>query len=113
MACMMRILMLNAVTRRERKDATSFVFDTVNGLGGWIDDVQMYSNLMNTIRLTLSAGAYPALIAALREGGIAVDEPDEELAGADSAVERMATLQITFIHDEPDMKRDVPAVPGY
>lgn len=110
---MMRILMLNAVTRRERKDATSFVFDTVNGLGGWIDDVQMYSNLMNTIRLTLAAGAYPALIAALREGGIAVDEPAEDLAGTDSAVERMATLQITFIHDEPDMKRDVPAVPGY
>lgn len=27
---MMRILMLNAVTRRERKDATTFVFDTVN-----------------------------------------------------------------------------------
>ena len=41
MADMMRILMLNAVTRRERKDATSFVFDTVNRLGGWIDDVQM------------------------------------------------------------------------
>ena len=109
---MMRILMLNAVTRRERKDATSFVFDTVNRLGGWIDDVQMYSNLMNTIRLTLAASACPALIAALREGDIAVDEPGEDLAGADSAVEHMATLQITFIHDEPDMKRDVPAVPG-
>jgi hypothetical protein len=112
MACMMRILMLNAVTRRERKDATSFVFDTVNRLGGWIDDVQMYSNLMNTIRLTLAVGAYPALIAALREGGIAVDEPGTDLAGNDPAAERMATLQITFIHDEPDMRRDVPAVPG-
>lgn len=109
---MMRILMLNAVTRRERKDATSFVFDTVNDLGGWIDDVQMYSNLMNTIRLTLSAGAYPALVAALREGRIAVDEPGTDRAGNDPAAERMATLQITFIHDEPDMRRDMPAVPG-
>ncbi|SSC68410.1 unnamed protein product [Ciceribacter selenitireducens ATCC BAA-1503] len=112
MADMMRILMLNAVTRRERKDATSFVFDTVNRLGGWIDDVQMYSNLMNTIRLTLTAGAYPALIAALREGDIAVDEPEAGPAPANPAAERMATLQITFMHDEPDMKRDVPAVPG-
>lgn len=109
---MTRILMLNAVTRRERKDATSFVFDTVNDLGGWIDDVQMYSNMMNTIRLTLAAGAYPALIAALREGGIAVDEPSEDLSSPDPAAERMATLQLTFIHDEPDMKREVPAVPG-
>ncbi|MBV2186140.1 MAG: hypothetical protein KUL88_16575 [Rhizobium sp.] len=110
---MMRILMLNAVTRRERKDATSFVFDVVNRLGGWIDDVQMYSNMMNTIRLTLPAGAYPALIAALRDGGVAVDEPPTDPAGTDPAAERMATLQITFIHNEPDMRREVPAVPGY
>ncbi|HCL64444.1 MAG TPA: hypothetical protein DIC56_06260 [Rhizobium sp.] len=107
------ILMLSAVTRRERKDATSFVFDTVNRLGGWIDDVQMYSNIMNTIRLTLAAGAYPALIAALREGGIAVDEPETGANGANASAERMATLQITFIHDEPDLKREIPAVPGY
>ena len=105
--------MLNAVTRRERKDATSFVFDVVNRLGGWIDDLQMYSNMMNTIRLTLSAGAYPALIAALRDGGIAVEEPGTDPAATDPAVELMATLQITFIHDEPDMRREVPAVPGY
>lgn len=109
---MMRILMLTAVTRRERKEATSFVFDTVNALGGWIDDVQMYSNVMNTIRMTLAAGAYPALIAALRDGGIAVEAPPADPPGIQPEAERMATLQITFIHDEPDLKREVPAVPG-
>eukprot|EP01032_Pedospumella_encystans_P007006 gene7005-8397_t len=55
--------MLSAVTRVERKAATSIVFDTVNRLGGWIDDVHMYSNLMNTIRLTLPAGAFAGLLA--------------------------------------------------
>ncbi|GEO84210.1 hypothetical protein GCM10007920_45400 [Ciceribacter naphthalenivorans] len=104
--------MLSAITRRERRDATRFVFDTVNTLGGWIDDVRMYSNMMNTIRLTLAAGACPALIAALRDGGIVVDEPAAEPAPSDPAAERMATLQITFIHDEPDLRREVPAVPG-
>lgn len=68
---------------------------------------------MNTIRLTLAAGAYPALISALREGGIAVEEAEPDPAADDPAAEHMATLQITFIHDEPDMRREVPAVPGY
>lgn len=58
----MAIVMLSAVTRIERKTATSFVFDTVNRLGGWIDDTRMYSNLMNTIRLTLPAGAFAELV---------------------------------------------------
>lgn len=109
----MSIVMMSATTRVERKAATSFVFDTVTGLGGWIDDVHMYSNLMNTIRLTLPAGAFVQLVEALRQGGIAVDQPP----GLDSpdhhpSGDRMATLQLTFIHDEPDLKRDVPAVPG-
>lgn len=108
----MAIVMLSAVTRVERKAATSFVFDTVNRLGGWIDDTRMYSNLMNTIRLTLPAGAFAELVAVLGEAGIAVDPPEGLDAIRDPAAERMATLQLTFIHDEPDLKREIPAVPG-
>lgn len=108
----MSIIMLSAVTRVERRAATNFVFDTVNRLGGWIDDVRMYSNLMNTIRLTLPAGAFVPLIEALEAGGIAVDPPPGLGSPPDPARERMATLQLTFIHDEPDLKREVPAIPG-
>lgn len=108
----MAIVMLSAVTRVERKAATSFVFDTVNRLGGWIDDVHMYSNLMNTIRFTLPAGAFADLVAALEAEAILV-EPSASLGDLrDPAAERMGTLQLTFIHDEPDLKRDVPSVPG-
>ena len=108
----MSIVMLTAVTRVERRAATSFVFDTVNRLGGWIGDVHMYSNLMNTIRLTLRAGAFAELVAALEEGGIMVDPLQDPGDLRDPATECMATLQLTFIHDEPDLKREVPAVPG-
>ncbi|NBB48976.1 hypothetical protein GVN24_11900 [Rhizobium sp. CRIBSB] len=108
----MSIVMLTAVTRVERRAATSFVLDTVNRLGGWIDDVRMYSNLMNTIRLTLPAGAFAELVAALEEGGIMVDPVQDPGDLRDPATECMATLQLTFIHDEPDLKREVPAVPG-
>jgi hypothetical protein len=108
----MAIVILTAVTRVERKAATSFVFDTVNRLGGWIDDVRMYSNLMNTIRLTLSAGAFADLVAALEAGGIAVEPPQGPGEIRDPALERMATLQLTFIHDEPDLRRELPPIPG-
>jgi hypothetical protein len=108
----MAIVMLTAVTRVERKAATHLVFETVNQLGGWIDDVHMYSNLMNTIRFTLQAGAFVALIAALEKAGLALAEPQGLAAIRDPAAETMATLQLTFIHDEPDLRRDVPSVPG-
>ena len=108
----MAIIMLTAVTRVERKAATSFVFDTVKRLGGWIDDVCMYANLMNTIRITLPAGAFAALVALLEEGGISVGPPEGLGDVSNPASERMATLQLTFIHDEPDLKREVPSIPG-
>lgn len=105
-----KLIMMTAVTRVERKQATQLVFDTVNRLGGWIDDVRLYSNLMNTIRLTLPAGAFRDLATALAEAGIEVDPP--AAAGGDPKAERMATLQLSFVHDEPDLRREVPAVPG-
>lgn len=104
--------MLSAVTRVERNAATSLVFDTVNRLGGWIDDVRMYSNLMNTIRMTLPAGAFGGLVEALEQCGISVAAPEGLGEVRDPQTERLATLQLTFIHDEPDLKREVPSVPG-
>ena len=108
----MAIIMLSGVTRVERNVATSLVFEAVNRLGGWIDDLHMYSNLMNTIRFTLPAGAFVDLVTALEAAGIAV-EPVEGLGEIrNPATERMATLQLSFIHDEPDLKRDIPSIPG-
>lgn len=104
------LVMMTAVTRIERRLATQHVFDTVNRLGGWIDDVKMYSNLMNTIRLTLPAGAFTELAASLGEEGIVMEQP--QAPGGDPNAERMATLALTFVHDEPDLRREVPAVPG-
>ncbi len=93
----------------ERRSAPQHVFDTVNRLGGWIDDTR-YSNLMNTIRLTLPAFAFKAFVDALDEAGIVVESLQD--LGGDPKAERMATLKLSFIHDEPDLHRDVPAIPG-
>lgn len=112
---MQRLFMIEASTRRERKEATSLAFDCINRLGGWIDDSHMFSNIMTNIRFTIAAGRLGPLLAALGDEAITI-EP--EAAGRAAAVppgaenEQSCTLQLTFIHDEPDLRREIPAVPG-
>jgi hypothetical protein len=103
-------MMMTAVTGVQRRRATRQIFDTVHLLGGWIDDIRMCSNLMNTFRFTLRASAFRALTADLREKGISVDHGPE--LAADQNLERMGTLAFTFVNDETDLRRDVPAVPS-
>ncbi|MBX9467419.1 MAG: hypothetical protein KL839_06095 [Rhizobium sp.] len=65
--------MLQAATCPERRTATSFAFDTVNRFGGWIGDVRVYSNMMNTVRRTVPAGAFVRPIEAPQQRGVVID----------------------------------------
>ncbi len=109
------LLALTAATRRECNAATGFVFDSINALGGWIDDVNMYSNMMTAVRFTLKENRLGTLIDMLAGEGISVDPGpiSSEISKALEDTERACSLQISFLHDEPDLRRDVPAVPGY
>jgi hypothetical protein len=105
--------MLSAVTRRERNAATTLASDCIDALGGWVDDVHMFSNIMTAIRFTIAEDRLPALVKALEAGGLSVDRADESPGSKETGVaERRASLQITFVHNDLDLKRDVPAVPG-
>ena len=109
------LLLLTAATRRERNGDAGFVFDSIHALGGWVDDVNMYSNMMTAVRFTLSENKLDALLTLLARQGISVDpsaKSTETLKEAQDK-ERVFSLQISFLHDEPDLRRDVPAVPGY
>lgn len=107
------LLLLSAVTNRERNGATAFVFDTINTLDGWVDDVHMYSNMMTTITFTMKEDRLGTFVDALAGAGISVEFGKDDRLAATRSVERSCSLQISFIHNEPDLKREVPAVPGY
>lgn len=109
---MRRLLQLQAITRQNRHEVNRFIFDTVSALGGWIDDVQMYSNLMSTIRMTLPRGRYGEFSQAMTDFGVSVELPEEFTAPLEEASEQPASLQVTFVHNEPDLRREIPAVPG-
>ncbi|SHM75478.1 hypothetical protein [Roseibium suaedae] len=109
---MRRLIQIQSITRRNRHEVNRLIFDTVAALGGWVDDVQMYSNIMSTIRLTLSLGRYSLLAETLAGSGIPIELPDSLKANPSETREQSASLQITFVHNEPDLRREIPAVPG-
>ena len=108
---MIRLVSLSAVTKVERHDATSCVIDSINMLGGWVEDTQFFSNKMVTIRFVLPQGKIAGLIEKLE-----LEHVHAELASPfvlhDALAEQPGSIQLTFIHDEPDLVRPVPAIPG-
>lgn len=107
-------IQLTAVTRQNRLIATDATKDAIVAADGWIDDFHMYSNKMTCIRCQLPAAALPRLCALLDQAGIRVDVESRSKAEAlsTSPLDAYATLQLSFVHDEPDLIREVPAIPG-
>lgn len=106
-------MLLHAITRRERHAVTTEVMDLIAALGGWVDEARMFSNTMTTIRFHLAESRLAELRARLCESGLPTTVAGGELRRSPSAdVERPGSLQITFVHDDGDLRHDVPAVPG-
>lgn len=106
-------MLLHAITRRERHAVTTEAMDLIAALGGWVDDARMFSNTMTTIRFHLAESRLEDLRSRLCEGGLPTTIAGGELRRSPSADrERAGSLQITFVHDEGDLRHEVPSVPG-
>jgi hypothetical protein len=108
-------LMLSATTHRERNSAIAFAFECIHEFGGWIDDLYNFSNIMTNVRFSIPNDKMIEFSSALRKAGLNVDlNTTESLATSLSPkTERLGSLQITFVHNEPDLKSNVLAIPGY
>lgn len=106
----MAIIHLSAITKQERNAATTLVMDTIVAQGGWVEDVHLYSNIMTTVNFVMPAKKIAGFVAALNAQGIHAEGAAPETSKED--VETRGSLQITFIHNEPDLKREIPQVPG-
>lgn len=84
-------------------------------MGGWVDDVRMYSNIMTTVSFTTKEDKIVSLLNVLSAKHLRaqLDRHDVQILNGPRSNERSGSLQITFVHNEPDLKRDVIAVPGY
>ncbi len=111
---MRSILMLAAVTRANRHAVMGLVNDAIMGLGGWVDGHSLYGNMVTVFRFEVDAARLRELETRLDDAAVHLDDASREaLAGADPARGDMrCALNVTFVHNEPDVKRPVPAVPG-
>ena len=104
---------LRGFTRVERLRSVGLVRDAIVGSNGWVTEFHEFSNLSICIEFELPAAALPGLAAALAAVEVRLSSGSEEmLQGVEGGEPVQCTLQVLFIHDEPDMRRTVLAVPG-
>ena len=108
----MAVFQLSAVTKQERNAATTAVMDTIMAQGGWVEDVHLFSNIMTTVNFVMPANQIAGFVAALNGHGIHAEGAAPDSLKAVGDTETRCSLQLTFIHNEPDLKREIPQVPG-
>ena len=112
-----QFLRLDGFTRAEQIGMTNRVSEAINRAGAWITDFHLYSNILICINFQVSFANLARLSATLQETGIQLSQESlEQLMSAHDPMvkeqELLGTLQITFIHNEPDLLRDIPAFSG-
>lgn len=115
-------LRVNALTRADRHATIPALRDAVGASGGWITDARFFSNTSVCLNFEMTARHVPEFRAAL--AGLRLSLSDESLRALDelsldaaagggaAEAEVVGTLQVTFIHDEPDLRIEVPPIPG-
>ncbi len=110
------LIRLTAVTRADRNGIISEVSDSVAAVGGWIDDVNFFSNISVVLRFVIPSASGPALALRFADQPLQVDT--EGLNSLNALLthrpekEIICSLQMTFFHGDPDLRRHVASVPG-
>jgi len=102
------LILLRGVTAVARDEATTRIRDAFSDAGAWITDVHFFSGVCTVF--SFDAPDLPRLAAALAQAGVALDDPSTRALatqGADSG-----SLNVTFTHGDPDLRIEVPSVPG-
>jgi hypothetical protein len=115
-------LRLNGFTRINRHRMIPLVREALLKSGGDILDSHFFSNISLCINFELPAPRLSQLQASLAAIELRLSNESRELLAAFHATEERAreeapsslngTLQITFIHNEPDLRTEVPHIPG-
>lgn len=109
-------LQLNGFTRVERLASASRLRDAIVESRGWVTDFHQFSNLSICIQFEIPIEHLPLLAESLLAAGVKLNPSSESVlfsVGPEMASGQIqCTLQVLFIHNEPDLRRKVLAVPG-
>lgn len=102
----MKPVRFSILTRMDRNVAISKVCEAITNSGGWVEDQFFFSNKAATVRFEMPLGAIGKFQSMLLDEGLKLYAEGEQPSG-DSGDFRGA-ISLTFVHQEPDLKRDVP-----
>lgn len=103
----MKPFRLEIITKMERNKAISLVREAIGASEGWIVTHQLFSNLSASIIFEMPYLEAAGFLTRLKEAGFSTAVENGIPKGKGDDIR--GVLSVTFIHDEPDMKRDVPA----
>jgi hypothetical protein len=117
------LLRINAVTRANREEIIARVRNAMTVSGAWVLDVKLFSNVSACFSFEIPGNHLGKLREALAATELRViKESDDSLsrlvdlhaldAGSLHVPDIAGTLQITFVHGEPDLRIEVPKIPG-
>jgi hypothetical protein len=109
-----RIVQLRAIVRDDRDAMTIRVRNAFDEAGAFITDVHMFAGVQTVLTFEVDASRVAALGAALSGAGIELDEGSAAAIRAATQEGRdvEGTLALVFVHGDPDLRHEVPAVPG-
>ena len=94
----------------------SAVSGAVAEAGGWIDDVNFFSNISVALRFVIPSSSGSHLVQLLSAVPLQLDSNGVDelttLSANGPSEEITCSLQITFFHTEPDLRLQIPSVPG-
>ncbi len=109
----MRFIELHAIAEGERLELTARIRQALGAAGAWITGHQEFSNISLCIRFEIDAARLPDLERELTATGARLDsETTRQFRQAAPGAAVAGTLQVAFIHTEPDLRQDIPAIPG-
>lgn len=100
-------LRIEIVTSIDRQQTLSLLSDVISANDGWIVNHQLFSNMAASLTFEIPLAAVGKFIGDIEQAGFTPRVEGETPSGDKGDVR--GSVAITFIHDEPDLKRNVPA----
>ncbi len=105
-------LHLQGSTRVERHAMVDIVEEAIRCTGGWILDFHQFSNISLVLELEVPPRRLGQLLRLLQDGGV-IFRPAPELGPGEEDDAVLGTLQITFVHEEPDLHVPTPPLTSH
>ncbi len=101
---------LQAVVHGSRDEGTACLQRALDVAGASLTDVRFFSGVMTVFTFETECENLPKLFMELEREGVSFVRPALEEVAGNTGV--LGTISVTFTEGDPDLRNDVPAVPG-